>query len=146
MAALGAARIGVVHTHLLVDKASLSKIRKLVRADLVKVGARPSVVFDCLVAVTEACTQSLHGRGEKVGEPSRVTWSIDRHRADFCVEDFSKLAASDRPHPKRRLHEVIEQETGLKGLGDDVIESLMDEVQIEEDDVCRQVKMAKLLR
>src|SRR3712207_975236 len=81
-----------VQAHLLVDKASLSKIRKLVRADLVKVGARPSVVFDCLVAVTEACTQALHGRGERVGEPSKITWTIDRSRAEFCVEDYSKQA------------------------------------------------------
>ena len=135
-----------MQAHLLVDKASLSKIRKLVRADLVKVGARPSVVFDCLVAVTEACTQALHGRGEKVGEPSKISWTIERQRANFCVEDFSKLATSDKPHPKRRLHEVIERETGLKDLGEDVIQSLMDEVDIDETDVSRQVKMTKILR
>ncbi len=135
-----------MQVHLLVDKASLSKIRKLVRSDLVKVGARPSVVFDCLVAVTEACTQALHGRGEKAGEPSRISWTIERERADFCVEDFSRLAITDKSHPKRRLHEVIEQETGLKGLGEDVIHTLMDEVDIDESDRSRQVKMAKLLR
>ena len=135
-----------MQAHLLVDKASLSKIRKLVRADLVKVGARPSVVFDCLVAVTEACTQALHGRGEKAGEPSKISWTIERQRADFCIEDFSKLATTDKPHPKRRLHEIIERETGLTGLGEDVMQSLMDEVDIDETDVSRQVKLTKLLR
>lgn len=134
-----------MQAHLLVDKASLSKIRKLVRADLVKVGARPSIVFDCLVAVTEACTQALHGRGEKAGEPSKISWAINRQRADFCIEDFSKLATTDRPHPKRRLHEILEQETGLTGLGEDVITSLMDHVDVDESDISRQVKMMKLL-
>ena len=134
-----------MHAHVLVDKASLSKIRKLVRADLVKVGARPSEVFDCLVAVTEACTQALHGRGEKVGEPSKISWTIRRGRAEFCVEDFSKLTVSPGPHPKRRIHEVIEQETGLEGLGDDVMDNLMDRVEVEETHLSRSVKMTKVL-
>jgi len=135
-----------VQAHLLVDKASLSKIRKLVRADLVKVGAPPSTVFDCLVAVTEACAQALHGRGEKVGEPPKISWTIDRNRANFCIEDFSRLAATDKSHPKRRLHEILEQETGLKGLGQDVMSNLMDEVDVDETEDSRQVKMVKLLR
>lgn len=134
-----------MQAHLLVDKASLSKIRKLVKTDLVKVGAEPSAVFDCLVAVTEACAQALHGRGERANEPSKISWTIERQRADFCVEDFSKPPAEDSSHPKRRLHEIIERETGLKGLGDDVIQNLMDEVDIEESDRVRSVKMTKLL-
>ncbi len=135
-----------MQAHVLVDKASLSKIRKLIRAELVKVGAEPSFIFDCLVAVTEACAQALHGRGERVGEPSKVTWTIDSHGAEFCVEDFSKQARSEGPHPKRRFHEVIEQETGISGLGDDVIDNLMDRVEIEETPSVRSVKMTKLLR
>lgn len=135
-----------MQTHLLVDKASLSKIRKLVRGDLVKVGARPSMVFDCLVALTEACTQALHGRGEKAGEPSKITWTIERQRAEFCVEDYSKLRTSTRPHPIRRLNEVLEQETGMPGFGDDVIDSLMDEVEVHETPVSRSVKLTKVLR
>ena len=140
------ARIGLVQAHVLVDKASLSKILKLVRTELVKVGARPSEVFDCLVAVTEACTQALHGRGEKVGEPSKISWTIRRGSAEFCIEDFSKLTQSPGPHPKRRIHEIIEQETGMSGLGEDVIDNLMDRVEIEETDACRSVKMTKVLR
>ena len=135
-----------MQAHLLVDKASLSKIRKLVRADLVKVGARPSVVFDCLVAVSEACAQALHGRGERVGEPSKITWTIDRAHAEFCVEDFSKQAEAPKPHPRRRIHEIIEQETGMTGLHEDVIDNLMDQVEVEETPVSRSVKMTKVLR
>ena len=135
-----------MQAHLLVDKASLSKIRKLVRADLVKVGAEPSVVFDCLVAVTEACTKALHGRGDRAGEPSKISWVIDRDHAEFCVEDFSVLTAPPpKPHPRRRIHEVIEEETGMKGMGEGVINHLMDEVDVAETNVSRSVRMTKNL-
>ena len=103
------------------------------------------MVFDCLVAITEACAQALHGRGERVGEPSKITWTIERQRADFCIEDYSKARVADAAHPKRRIHEVIERETGMKGLGNDVMQRLMDEVEVEETDVSRSVKLMKLL-
>lgn len=133
-----------MQTHVLVDKASLSKIRKLVKADLVKVGARPSVVFDCLVAVTEACAQALHGRSDRAGEPSKISWVIERQHAEFCLEDFSKRTPPDADHPKRRIHEVIEKETGLSGLADDVIQGVMDRVEVEESPTSRSLKMTKL--
>jgi anti-sigma regulatory factor (Ser/Thr protein kinase) len=129
-----------VQAHLLVDKASLSKIRKLVRADLVKVGAEPSVVFDCLLAVTEACTSALHGRGE----PSKITWVIVRDRAEFCVEDFSDPTPPEKPHPRRRIHEIIEQEAGMPPLGQDVIRRVMDDVEVAETPVSRSVKMTRV--
>ena len=135
-----------MQAHLLVDKASLSKIRKLVRADLVKVGAEPTVVFDCLVAVTEACTSALHGRGDRAGEPSKISWVIDREHAEFCIEDYSVLVTPpSKPHPRRRIHEVIEAETGMKGLGEGVIDELMDVVEVAETPVSRSVKMTKHL-
>ena len=137
-----------VQSHLLDDKASLSKIRKLIRLELVKVGARPSAVFDCLVAVTEACSTALQGRSDQLGEPSRVSWTIDRARAEFCVEDHSVLTESSAPpdQPKRRLHEVLEEETGLTDLGTDVIEGLMDEVTVQKNDEGTTTKMTKRLR
>ena len=134
-----------MQAHLLVDKASLSKIRKLVRADLVRVGAEPSVIFDCLVAVTEACAGALNGRNDRVGEPSKITWVVRKGRAEFCIEDFSKLTPPRKPHPERRIHEVIERETGLSGLGDEVIRVLMDEVDLNETRVSRALKMTKVL-
>lgn len=130
-----------MQAHLLVDKASLSKIRKLVKADLVQVGAEHSVVFDCLLAVTEACTSALHGRGE----PSKISWVIERGRAEFCVEDFSDPAPPSKTHPRRRIHEIIEQETGMPPLGQGVIKELMDEVDVAETPVSRSVKMTKKL-
>jgi anti-sigma regulatory factor (Ser/Thr protein kinase) len=134
-----------VQAHLLVDKASLSKIRKLVRADLVQMGAEPAVVFDCLLAVTEACASALNGRGGRAGDPPKITWVIQRSRAEFCIEDYSDPTPPSKPHPKRRIHEIIEQETGLTGLGDGVIKELMDEVEFAETRVSRSVKMTKLL-
>ncbi len=132
--------------HLLVDKASLSKIRKLIRTDLVKAGARPSAVFDCLVAVTEACSFALQGRAEKAGDPSKISWTVQRGRAEFCVEDYSGEEEPPAGVPRRRLHEVLEEEAGLQGLGEDVIHSLMDEVDIEEKPEVKTTKMAKNLR
>ena len=135
-----------MHSHLLSDKASLSKIRKLIRLDLVQVGARPSVIFDCLVAVTEACGQALQGRPDQSGEPSRITWSIDRNTAEFCIEDHSEPDVPPEGQPGRRIHEVLERETGLKGLGEDVIQNLMDHVEVVERDPGRTTTMVKNLR
>ena len=132
-----------MQAHLLVDKASLSKIRKLVKADLVQMGAEPGVVFDCLLAVTEACATALNGRGDRAGDPPKITWVIQRSRAEFCIEDFSDPTPSSKPHPKRRIHEIIERETGMTGLGDGVIKELMDEVEFAETPVSRSVKMTK---
>lgn len=132
--------------HLLVDKASLSKIRKLIRTDLVKAGARPSAVFDCLVAVTEACSFALQGRGEKTGDPLKVSWTVHRGRAEFCVEDFSRKAEPPEGVPRRRFHEVLEEETGLRGLGEDVIRSLMDEVNVEDKPNVKTTTMVKHVR
>ena len=134
-----------MQAHLLVDKASLSKIRKLVRSDLVRVGAEQSAIFDCMIAVTEACAKALHGRNDRAGEPSKITWVVTRDRAEFCVEDYSPLVQKKGPHPKRRIHEVIEEETGIKGLGESVIRKLMDEVEVADTDVSRSMKLTKLL-
>ena len=135
-----------MQSHLLTDKASLSKIRKLVRMDLADAGADPSVVFDCLVALTEACAIALHSRSERVGKPSRLTWNIEAGVVEFCVEDFSSITTSEGgEHPKRRIHEVVEAESGMSGMGEGVIERLMDDVTIEEDETSRTTTMRKKL-
>ena len=113
--------------------------------DLVEAGADPSVVFDCLVALTEACAIALHSRSERVGKPSRFTWSIERDRVEFCVEDFGPLTRTEGEHPKRRMHEVVEAESGMTGLGEGVIERLMDEIKVEEDEQSRTTTMSKRL-
>ena len=132
-----------MQAHLLVDEASLSKIRKLVRADLVKVGARPSVVFDCLVALTEACTDALNRGPDQTGPP-KITWTIDRQRAEICVEAFSTPDSGGQRN-RASLRQILEQE-GFGGLGDDVVESLMDDVEVNDTDVSHSVRMVKELR
>ena len=135
-----------MQSHLLTDKASLSKIRKLVRLDLADAGADPSVVFDCLVALTEACAIALHSRSERVGQPSRFTWSIERGQIEFCVEDFSPMTTpAEGDHPRRRIHEIVEAESGMSGLGEGVIERMMDEVTVDEDERSRTTTMKKKL-
>ena len=134
-----------MQAHLLNDEASLSKIRKLVRADLVKMGARPSAVFDCLVAVTEACTNALHDSGTEPGMLPKISWLVDRQRAEFCVEYISAVRDGGHHRPSRSLRHVLENE-GLKGLSEDVVESLMDEVDVHEERAMRSVRMVKDLR
>ena len=48
-----------MQTHPVGDKASLSGIRRRIRADLARAGVDPAKTFDCLVAVTEACANAL---------------------------------------------------------------------------------------
>ena len=113
--------------------------------DLADAGADPSVVFDCLVALTEACAIALHSRSERVGKPSRFTWNIDRGQVEFCIEDFGPMTKGEGDHPKRRIHEVVEAESGMSGLCEGVIERLMDEVEIGEDEDSRTTTMRKKL-
>jgi anti-sigma regulatory factor (Ser/Thr protein kinase) len=76
-------------------------------------------------------------------------WTIVRERAEFCVEDHSVLTEpddEDEERPRRRLHEILEEETGLKDLGSDVIQALMDEVTVETNPGGTVTKMVKSLR
>ena len=139
-----------MQSHRLPDKASLSKIRKLIRADLVRVGATPSVVFDCLVAVTEACADALERSGSRRGPDPRISWTIERQSAQFCIEEFAEQAlqangTETSDLPKRRLSDVLQSE-GLDVLGDQVIENLMDRVEVEENGKSKQTTLFKRLR
>lgn len=134
-----------MQSHLLADKVSLSKIRRLVRADLVRVGATSSTVFDCLVAVTESCTAALNTRGDKIGRPARVSWTITSDRVEFCIESYNP-PPSERNHPRRRFSELLEAESGLSGLHEDVIRSVMDRVAIEDAADSRTLTMSKGLK
>ncbi|HET7481820.1 MAG TPA: ATP-binding protein [Actinomycetota bacterium] len=153
MSLLACSRLGLslrvedrqVQSHLLSDKASLSKIRKLVGIDLAQAGADSDVVFECLVAVTEACSRALRARSDRRGKPARLTWKIERGMAEFCIEDYSALAGSAGEHPKRRIHEVVAAESGLEDLSTTVIGELMDDVEVDEDGRARKITMTKRL-
>jgi hypothetical protein len=125
--------MGAVQTHLLEDKANLSKLRRLIRSDLVKAGAAPSTVFDCLVAISEVCAASIAAREEVEdagsGPPTRISWVVRRSDAEFRVQG---LVGHPHLDLQRRIRDALGDFDGLGVVGDDVLESLMDEVRFEE--------------
>jgi anti-sigma regulatory factor (Ser/Thr protein kinase) len=128
------------------ERADVSGIRRRVRAELNECGAPPSDSFDCLVALTEACTNALlHGRGSDDAEPPKVKWNIDSQVARFFVEDFSNLRWSIASHPSSRLADLADQdlETRIGGFGLDLMRRLMDEVDISIEPHGTTVRLVK---
>ena len=104
-------------------------MRKAIRGDLSRVGAQPSLAFDCLVAVTEACTNALlHGQGSGEDPRPEILWEIDQGTARFYVQDYSTQQWSKTSHPSRDAEAEIEERIG--GFGLDLMRGLMDEVDI----------------
>lgn len=116
-------------THPVADKASLSGIRKLIRSELNRAGIDPSLGFDCLVAITEACTNALvHGSFDQESPP-RIAWDIDPDGARFYVQDFAARPWNSRTmHPSRTAPDA---EAHYGGFGVDLMRGLMDEVDID---------------
>ena len=117
------------------DKGSLSRIRRSIRADLNAAGVDPSVAFDCLVAVTEACTNALvHGHCAGGGEVPEVTWDVERAVARFRIRDYSTRGWSKAAHPSRdpELERVPPNafDDRVGGFGIELMQGLMDEVDI----------------
>ncbi|MDQ3751918.1 MAG: ATP-binding protein [Actinomycetota bacterium] len=126
----------------LTDKGALGDLRRKIRDDFGRVGADPFLVFECLVSVTEACTNALkHGQSDaEAGEHEpNVTWIIEPESARFTVRDFSARRWSDRWEPI----DLTEPATG--GYGIELMRKLMDEVSIETDPEGTTVKLTKLL-
>lgn len=114
------------------DKASVSEARKLIRAELQQVGADSSLLFDCLVAVTEACTNALiHGTTKPDMSSPMLAWSIDEAKARFHIEDYSTEGWSRTAHPSRSAAATKVEDLHVGGLGLGLIRDLMDEVDIE---------------
>jgi anti-sigma regulatory factor (Ser/Thr protein kinase) len=118
-----------VKKHPLADKASLSGVRKKIRSDLSRVGADASHAFDCLVAVTEACTNALV-HGQRADDPSpEILWEVDHDAARFYIQDYSNQQWSKTSHPSRETQAELEERIG--GFGLDLMRGLMDEVDIQ---------------
>jgi anti-sigma regulatory factor (Ser/Thr protein kinase) len=100
------------------------------RADLSKAGIDDAVTFDCLVAVTEACSNALiHGRGGKDETDPVVSWQIEPSCVSFLVQDFAGREWSKTAHPSREAPEtILESRIGGYGLG--LMTALMDSVDI----------------
>jgi anti-sigma regulatory factor (Ser/Thr protein kinase) len=123
----------------LADEASLPGIRRAIRKALVRAGADPSVAFDCLVALTEACTNALvHGSHEDA--TPEVSWAIADGEARFEVRDFSPRGWGNG----EATSGDGEERHGGYGMG--LMEGLMDEFDVEVGPTGTVVKMMKRLR
>jgi anti-sigma regulatory factor (Ser/Thr protein kinase) len=128
------------------EKADVSGLRRRVRAKLNECGAPPAETFDCLVALTEACTNALlHGRRNDEVLPPKVSWKIDSQAARFFVKDFSNLRWSIAAHPSTRLVDLRELDSGSRigGFGLDLMQRLMDEVEIAIEPQGTTVRLVK---
>ncbi|MGH2788129.1 MAG: ATP-binding protein [Actinomycetota bacterium] len=129
-------------------EADLSGVRRRVRAELKEYGMSPSASFDCLVALTEACTNALvHGRSTGPGgDQAHVMWAIDSHAARFYVRDFSNRRWAIAVHPSGGVppgdDPDIKERVG--GLGIELMRRLMDEVDISINPHGTTVRLVKL--
>lgn len=129
-------------------KSSLSGIRRQIRADLSAVGADEARAFDCLVAVTEACSNALvHGQGRSPGSaPPEVSWDITPDEARFVVVDFSTEEWSRTVHPSWDSDEIPDDMSRrIGGFGLDIMRGLMDDVDIHLSSNGTRVTMVKVL-
>lgn len=130
-----------MQTHRVGDKASLSGIRRRLRADLARAGVDPAKTFDCLVAVTEACTNALlHGTRSPGATPPVVGWEIDGDAIRFSVRDFS-----GHPWSARAAHPSSGDGDRIGGFGLELMRGLMDAVDIRIDAGGTVVELTKRL-
>ncbi|HEX2050485.1 MAG TPA: ATP-binding protein [Actinomycetota bacterium] len=133
------------------DRTSLSRIRRSIRADLNAAGVEPAIAFDCLVAVTEACTNALvHGHCAGGGGTPEVTWDVEGAVARFRIRDYSTRGWSKAAHPSRdpELERARGNPLGdrVGGFGIELMQGLMDEVDIAARADGTVVTMLKRLR
>lgn len=108
-------------------------------------GAEPSTAFDCLVAVTEACTNALiHGRRDLASADPRIGWDIVDEEARFWVQDFS-ANPWDWTAPPRETY-AFDLEARYGGFGLRLMRELMDRVDISSTPEGTAVRLMKKLR
>ncbi len=120
-----------IATHVIVDKASVSSIRRAIRADFTRAGIDPAGTFDCLLAVTEACTNALaHGMCVDVDERHpEVSWHMSDQSAIFRVQDYSTKRWSLANHPAASALGDLKEKLP-EGFGIGLMRELMDDVEI----------------
>jgi len=133
-------------THVLSDRAGLSAIRKQVRSDLARTTIDPSAAFDCLVAITEACTQALAHTADDARRPC-ISWTIDDGQALFYIRDYSSQEWARASHPSAPPstgEDDLDQR--LENLGLQLMRGLMDDVRIDLQSTGTTVILVKTLR
>jgi serine/threonine-protein kinase RsbW len=124
-------------------ESELHRVRARVAADLVSAGADPEPIFDCLVAVTEACSNALrHGMGSTA---PRLSWVVEDDCARFLVQDFSGAPWRD-PGGASRPPQQGESSERIGGFGLSLMRGLMDAVEIRVGAGGTLVELSKELR
>ena len=137
--------VEVVERRPLTGNESVAEIRHAVRDCLAGLGVDSDLAYDCLVAVTEACTNALiHGKRTGAGSVPNISWRIDDSQAQFSIEDFS------RGWPQGdRLSVVVSEASPVAGrvggFGLHLMADLMDEVNVSIDAAGTRVTMTKHL-
>jgi serine/threonine-protein kinase RsbW len=132
----------------LVDKASVSAVRRHLQADLQASGAEPQVAFDCLVAITEACTNAfMHGHTQDGdSEPPVIEWEVTTERLTCVVRDFSNHGWERTLYPSVPVDEdTVAPESRIGGLGLTLMAELMDYVDIDKTGAGTTVTITKAL-
>ena len=128
------------------DKASLSGLRRSIRADLSRAGVDPSSAFDCLVAVTEACTQVLLRRPKGMADGPAITWDIERGCIRFHIHEHCTRTSSKASHPSGggpstfAASEVVPTDLPFA-----LMNGLMDEVVVKDGSDGRTTTLTKQL-
>ncbi|MDQ3955484.1 MAG: ATP-binding protein [Actinomycetota bacterium] len=132
-----------MHSFSLVDKASVSEARQLVRSQLNGLGVEPSLSFECVLAMTEACTNALIHGADEGAPPPELSWVIDERSASFSIRDYSSQTWSPPAPTSDRSHDLDDLQPG--GLGIEIMRDLMDEVTIVRSHPGAEVSMTKYL-
>ena len=102
------------------------------RIDLTRTDVDPSAAFDCLVAVTEACTQALANTDHHSGRSPSISWEIGASEALFYIRDYSSQEWSRASHPSTAVSmRENDLEQRLESLGLQLMRGLMDDVRID---------------
>jgi serine/threonine-protein kinase RsbW len=120
-------------------ESELTRVRRAIASDLMAAGASSEVVFDCLVAVTEACSNALrHGGSDAAPD---LSWRIERGEVCFDIRDYAtvrwsggaRLASADGIHER------------VGGFGLELMKRLMDSVEIRTGPAGTTVGLSKRL-
>ena len=121
----------VIQRHPISGTASVAEIRHAVRDCLDEMLVDPSLAYDCLVAVTEACTNALvHGKRNGSARTPSISWRIDPSGAEFFIEDFSHRGwrvAEQIPVAKSGASPIAGR---VGGFGLHLMADLMDEMNV----------------
>jgi anti-sigma regulatory factor (Ser/Thr protein kinase) len=132
----------------LVDKASVSEVRDRLRRELVNSGADEEAAFDCLVAVTEACSNAfMHGHcRETVDRPPVVEWDITPQAVTVVIRDFSNHGWEATSYPSVPFDAAMGgAEDRIGGLGLTLMSELMDDVRMDRTESGTRVTLIKTL-